>query len=224
MSTKSDNKTNDNLNHELDNKFTIIAVLFVTVLMTSNLMATKLVAFGPLVLPAAVILYPFSFTLGDILAEVWGFRRARQVIGMGFAANVLLVLFTNIAVVMPFPSFWSAQEGFQLVFQAVPRVLLASFSGYLLGELSNAYVLDKMKTMPGSRHLFIRTIGSTIVGMVFDTGVFIFIAFYGAVPNSVLWQMMIAQYVVKVLIEAFIGTPLAYLGVRWVRRADRAGR
>lgn len=189
-------------------------------LIISNLLATKMILVLGFVLPAAVIVYPFCFMVGDVLTEVWGFKTAKKVIWLGFFMNLLLVVFTNIAIPLTYPEFWKGQEHFQFIFGAVPRIVLASFIGYLAGELSNSWSLELIKKITKSRWLYVRTIGSSVVGQILDTGLFITIAFYGSMPNEVLITMIIAQYIFKVLCEAFVGTSLAYGLVRWVKHEN----
>lgn len=200
------------------NKFTIVSTLFVMLLIISNLLATKMILVLGFVLPTAVIVYPFCFMVGDVLTEVWGFKTAKKVIWLGFFMNLLLIIFTNIAIPLTYPEFWKGQEHFQFIFGAIPRIVLASFIGYLAGELSNSWSLELIKKITKGKWLFIRTIGSSVVGQVFDTVLFITIAFYGTMPNEILITMIIAQYIFKVSCEAFVGTPLAYGLVKWVRR------
>lgn len=202
------------------NKFTIISTLFVMLLIISNLLATKMILVLGFVLPAAVIVYPFCFMIGDVLTEVWGFKTAKKVIWLGFFMNLLLIIFTNIAIPFTYPEFWKGQEHFQFIFGAIPRIVLASFIGYLVGELSNSWSLELIKKITKGRWLFVRTIGSSVIGQMFDTVLFITIAFYGTMPNEVLITMIIAQYIFKVLCEAFAGTPLAYGLVRWVKHEN----
>ena len=128
------------------NKFTIVSTLFVMLLIISNLLATKMILVLGFVLPAAVIVYPFCFMVGDVLTEVWGFKTARKVIWLGFFMNALLILFTNIGIHLSFPEFWTGQESFASIFGAVPRIVLASFIGYLAGELSNSWSLEFIKS------------------------------------------------------------------------------
>lgn len=202
------------------NKFTIVSTLFVMLLVISNLLATKMILVLGFVLPVAVIVYPFCFMVGDVLTEVWGFKTAKKVIWLGFFMNLLLVVFTNIAIPLTYPEFWKGQEHFQFIFGAVPRIVLASFIGYLAGELSNSWSLELIKKITKGRWLYVRTIGSSVVGQVLDTGLFITIAFYGTMPNEVLITMIVAQYIFKVLCEALVGTPLAYGLVRWVKHEN----
>lgn len=208
------------MNEKIFNKFTIVTTLFVMLLIISNLLATKMIMVLGFVLPAAVIVYPFCFMVGDVLTEVWGFKIAKKVIWLGFFMNLLLIIFTNIAIPLTYPEFWKGQEHFQFIFGAIPRIVLASFIGYLVGELSNSWLLELIKKITNGKWLFIRTIGSSMVGQIFDTVLFITIAFYGTIPNEVLITMVIAQYIFKVLCEALAGTPLAYGLVRWVKHEN----
>ena len=195
-----------------------IPLFFVVTLLVSNLMAAKIAQIGPFVLPAAVILYPFCFMLGDVITELWGFKFARRVIIAGFLANFLMVVFLYIGQLLPPGPTWEGQEAYQAIFGMVPRITLASFIAYLVGELLNSYVMVKIKSKMQNSPLFLRTIGSTIVGQLFDTVIFISIAFWGMLPVDVLILMMISQYIFKVVLEAVLGTPLAYLLIRMVRR------
>lgn len=208
------------MNEKIFNKFTIVTTLFVMLLIISNLLATKMIMVLGFVLPVAVIVYPFCFMVGDVLTEVWGFKIAKKVIWLGFFMNLLLIIFTNIAIPLTYPEFWKGQEHFQFIFGAIPRIVLASFIGYLVGELSNSWLLELIKKITNGKWLFIRTIGSSMVGQIFDTVLFITIAFYGTMPNEVLITMVIAQYIFKVLCEALAGTPLAYGLVRWVKHEN----
>lgn len=198
----------------------IISISFIVSLLISNILATKLISVGTIVLPAAVIIYPLCFMMGDVLTEVWGYGYAKKVIYTGFIANFTLVLFTYLGGVLPPANFWPNQDAYIALFGMVPRIVFASFIAYLFGELINSWSLEKIKEFTGVRLLFIRTIGSSVAGQLFDTALFIGIAFYGTIPNSILIQMMIAQYVTKIGLEALAGTPLAYMLVSWARKSS----
>jgi uncharacterized integral membrane protein (TIGR00697 family) len=203
-------------NPDSTRKFTWIAMLFVVALIASNLMACKLVVLGSLLLPASVILFPFCIILGNVLAEVWGVGKARQVILMGFVGNAILVVFMIAATSMPYNTeLWLAETHFQMVYHAVPRILLASFIAYLVGEICNTFALKLIKKTVWSHHFFVRAIGSTVIGQIFDTAIFVLIAF-GEMRVDLL-QMILAYYGVKVLIATLVGTPLAYVAVNWAR-------
>lgn len=198
----------------------IISIAFVAALLISNILAAKLIALGPLILPAAVIIYPFCFMLGDVLTEVWGYAYARKVIYAGFVANAALVVFTFLGGLLPPAEVWHHQEAYLSLFGMVPRIVLASFLAYLAGELLNSWSLERIKDLTGGRWLFMRTIGSSVVGQFVDTAIFITLAFAGIVPGPVLLTMLASQYLVKVGLEALAGTPLAYLLVGWARSGE----
>lgn len=206
------------------NRREIVSIAFVVSLLISNILAVKLMIIGSVVLPAAVIIYPFCFMLGDVITEVWGYDYARRVILTGFYANAAMVIFSYLGGVMPAAPVWPHQDAYMAVFAMVPRIVAASFIGYLLGELINSYTLETIKSQTGTRLFFVRTIGSSVVGQFIDTGVFITVAFYGTVPNQVLLVMLLSQYLVKVGLEALAGTPLAYLMVKWAREEKTWGQ
>lgn len=199
-------------------KLNIVSVMFITLLIISNLMATKMTSILGLVLPAAVIAYPLCFMVGDVLTEVWGFKEAKRVILLGFFANFLLVVWTNLGILLPYPPFYEGQEAYAFIFGAIPRITLGSFAGYLAGELSNSWAMEKIKKLTGEKHMYVRTIGSSVLGQLLDSMLFYTIAFYGTMPNKTLIIMIFAQYIFKVLCEAIGGTPLAYMLIKWARK------
>jgi uncharacterized integral membrane protein (TIGR00697 family) len=208
--------------------FPFISAMFVTTLIVSNIIAVKLVTLGGLFLPAAVILFPIAYIFGDILTEVYGYRRARQVIWTGFLGNLIAVIAIWIAGLLPAAPFWSAgifstPEGAQAAYDAIlgfaPRLLLASFSAYLIGEFLNSFVLAKLKVRTGGRHLWLRTISSTLIGEGADSLVFITVAFYGIFPPAALGQAMVSQWAFKVAFEV-LATPLTYWAVNSLKRAE----
>ena len=201
------------------NKFTIVTTIYIVLLIISNLMATKMVTFAWLILPAAVLAYPFVFLLGDVLTEVYGLKSAKKVVWLAFFANALVVIWTWIGIYMPYPVFWQGQAHYAFIFGFVPRIVLGSFLAYLVGENINVWIMEKLKVTTGNK-LWIRTIGSSAVGQVLDTVIFITFAFYGTMPNPVLITMIFTQYVFKLCCEAFLGTPLAYAVVKWARKED----
>jgi hypothetical protein len=201
-------------------RFVTIAALFVTCLLISNTIAAKLVMVFGVVVPVAVIVFPLSYIVGDVLTEVWGYAAARRVIWLGFACNALTVLALVIAGVIPPAPFWDGQGAWDRIFAPAPRILAASFVAYLAGEFANAFVLAKLKLATRGRWLWLRTIGSTVVGQALDTGVFIAAAFAGVVPAGVLVAMMAGQWLVKVAYEA-LATPLTYAIVGWLKSREQ---
>lgn len=199
--------------------YVILGCLFVTCLLISNIIAGKLISVFGMVLPAAVVLFPVTYIFGDILTEVYGFKRSRLIIWTGFGCNLLMAAVFMLVVVLPHPEFWQFQDAYQAVLGMTPRVVAASLIGYFLGEFINSAVLSKMKLLTKGKWLFTRTIGSTIVGEGIDTVVFITIAFAGTVAVPVLLSMMAAQYVFKVIFEV-AATPLTYQAVGWLKKKE----
>lgn len=200
-------------------RFVTCAVLFVACLLTSNVIAAKLIAPGGLLLPAAVIVFPLSYILADVLTEVWGYAAARRVIWLGFVANALMVAAIWIGGELPPAPVWLAQAAYQEILGQTPRILVASFSAYLAGEFANAFVLAKLKVATGGRWLWLRTIGSTVVGQGLDSAVFITLAFAGTVAAPALLTIVVSQWLVKVGYEA-AATPLTYAAVAWLKRRE----
>jgi len=194
-------------------------MLFVAVLLISNIVAQKTFVVGPFVFPAAVIVFPLSYIFGDVLTEVYGYGRARQVIWGGLVANLLMVLVFQATIALPPSEAWGGQEAYARVLGTVPRIVLASMIGYWAGEFSNSYVLAKMKILTHGRRLWTRTIGSTLVGQGVDTGLFIFVAFVGTLPGSVLVRLLVSSYLFKVAYEV-AATPLTYLVVGFLKRKE----
>jgi len=198
-------------------RLVIIVAVFITCLITANIIVVKFVNFGPVALPAAVIVFPLSYIFGDILTEVYGYRLARQVIWLGFACNLVFVFFAWVAQILPSASFWHWQAQYETILGHTPRVLAASFCGYLVGEFTNSYILARMKIMTKGRWLWSRTIGSTIVGEGLDSAVFLTLAFIGTplfVPITIL-----NHWIAKVVIET-VFTPVTYVIVNWLKRKE----
>ncbi len=199
--------------------FLIVTVLFVAALIASNIIAVKLIVVADRVLPAAIIVFPLSYIIGDVLTEVYGYRQARRVIWLGFLANFFVVVAIWLGGLLPAASFWDGQDAYARIFGLAPRIMAASFLAYLLGEFANAYILAKIKIAMAGRLLWVRTIASTIVGQGIDSGVFITLAFVGTIPASVLIELIITQWLVKTAYEA-AATPLTYVTVGFLKRRE----
>ncbi len=201
--------------------------IFAVVLVVSNIIAVKLVEVFGLVLPAAVVLFPLAYILGDVVTEVYGYAAARRMIWTGFAANLLAVAAIWVATRLPAAPFWDAglgspqgaQAAFRALFGFTPRLLAASFVAYLVGEFLNAYIMAKLKVRTRGKWLWLRTISSTIVGEGVDAATFIILAFYGIIPTAGLWQAVVSQWLVKVAYET-LATPLTYLVANALKRAE----
>ncbi len=200
--------------------FMIVATLFVTTYLVSNVMAVKIISFfGLFYFDAGTITFPFAYMLGDVLTEIWGYRNARKVIWMTFLCNILMVVCTQIGVWLPSPHYLdTTATAYNTVFNYVPRVVLGSLVGFLLGELSNAWLMEHIKKVTRGRRLWVRTIGSSVVGYLFDTLPFVLIAFAGVVTIRDLLLMIAFQYFMKLSIEVLFGTPLAYAVILSLKR------
>jgi queuosine precursor transporter len=199
--------------------YDVAVALFVASLLTANIISVKLIVIGPLTLPAGVVIFPVSYILGDILTEVYGFRYARRAIWLGFAGNLIAVLAIWLTGVLPAPAFWQGQEAYNAILGFTPRLLLASFVAYLVGEFANSSVLAKMKIWSQGRHLWARTIGSTLVGQGLDSLIFIGIAFSGQMAAPALISAVFSQWLFKSLYEV-VATPLTYLVVNTLKRVE----
>ncbi len=200
--------------------FMIIAVIYVTCLLLSNLIAGKMWAVtGSITLPAAVILFPITYIFGDIFTEVYGFKKARTIIWLGFGCSFFAVAVYLITIALPHPGFWENQDAYAAVLGTTPRVAIASFVGYLFGEFSNSVVLSKLKVATKGKNLWIRTILSTLVGEGLDSVIFVTISFWGTMDNSTVMQMILYQYLFKVCYEALF-TPLTYAIVNWLKKKE----
>ena len=199
--------------------FMIIVALFVTCLITANITAVKLVNLFGFILPAAILIFPLSYIIGDVLTEVYGYRQARRVIWLGFFCNFITVLAIWLGLVLPAASFWDGQEAYERILGYTPRLLFASFLAYLGGEFANSFVLAKMKIATGGRWLWLRTIGSTLVGQGLDSLVFITLAFVGTIPVAALMLTIVTQWLAKSVYEAAV-TPLTYVVVKFLKQKE----
>ena len=200
-------------------RFITCAALFVTCLLTANVIAAKLIVVGGVVLTAGIVIFPLSYVLGDVLTEVWGYGATRRVIWLGFACNAVMVAAIWIGGELPPAPFGASQFAYDEVLGVAPRLLIASFIAYLFGEFANAFVLAKLKIATRGRWLWMRTIGSTIVGQALDSLVFVTLAFAGRMPGSALAGVVVGQWIFKVAYEA-AGTPIVYVVVGWLKARE----
>ena len=199
--------------------FLVVVALFIATLIASNIVAVKLIDVSGLILTAAIVIFPLSYIIGDVLTEVYGYRQARRAIWLGFLGNLVVVVAIVIAGALPAAGFWKDQQAFDLILGQTPRILAASFAAFLVGEFTNSFVLAKLKIATAGRYLWLRTIGSTLVGQGLDSAIFVAIAFAGVLPGDVLVATMITQWLVKSGYEA-AATPLTYLAVGFLKRKD----
>ena len=202
---------------------------FVVVLLVSNLVAQKICAIGPFtiggvtvgpfLLSGAQILFPITYIFGDIFVEVYGYGSSRRAIWIGFFSAALLAVMALITTSLPAAPEWKNQDAFEKVFGFVPRVLIASLVAYWCGEFANAFVMSKMKLLTKGKHLWTRTIGSTVVGQFVDTVLVIFVIFVGVYDLGTMLNLIFTGYFAKVIYEA-TATPLTYLVVNTLKRAE----
>ena len=210
-------------------RFLVIAALFITCLITANIIAVKLITLGvepirhggfqfPGPLPAAIVIFPLRYIFGDILTEVYGYRQARKIIWLGFLCNLIAVLAFWVAGQIPALDS-DVQNAYERILGYTPRLLVASFSAYLVGEFANSFVLAKMKIKTKGRFLWTRTIGSTIVGEGLDALVFITIAFGGTMSWALIGGIILTHWLVKTGYEV-VATPFTYMVVNFLKRKE----
>ncbi len=197
-----------------------IAVFFVSVLLISNVASTKIVDFGWFTFDGGTLLFPLSYIFGDILTEVYGYKKSRRVIWLGFISIFIMSLIFIIIGKLPAASGWNNQAAYDTILGLTPRIVLASLIAYFCGEFSNSFILAKMKIWTKGKYLWTRTIGSTIVGELVDSFIFIIIAFFGFLPNSLLLTLIISNYIFKTGVEILF-TPLTYKVVRFLKKAEK---
>lgn len=200
--------------------FLLLAVLFCTCLITSNLMEIKTFALGPLQLTAGVVVFPISYIISDCIVEIYGFRKARFIIWLGFAMNMLVSILLQIGIWLPGDAQWQGQEAMEMIFGAVPRIFAASFTAFLCGSMVNAYVMARMKTgHEGTRGFSTRAIVSTIWGEGVDSCIFFPIAFGGVLPWRVVLGLILTQTLLKTAYEIII-LPITLRVVKRLRKIE----
>jgi queuosine precursor transporter len=212
-----------------DRFFPLITAVFVTALIVSNIIAVKQIQIGPFKLTAALLVFSIAYIFGDVLTEVYGYAKARQVIWIGFGCNLLAVIAFVTAGMLPPSSTWmlpgfespaASQSAFAAILGYTPLILGGSFAAYLTGEFLNSFVLAKMKIWTGGRWLWTRTIGSTFVAQVADTGIFVgIIALGGLVAPGDVLAIILGEWLSKTAYEV-LATPVTYQIVNWLKRKE----
>lgn len=200
--------------------FLILTVMFCVCLIVSNMMEIKVVDLGPLTITAGVIVFPISYIISDCIVEIYGFRKARFVIWLGFGANLLVSLLLQLGLLLPGSAEWHDQEAMQTIFGAVPRILVASFTAFLCGSMVNAYVMSKMRSLAGNRGFSARAIVSTLFGESVDSAIFFPVAFAGALPWKVIMTLMVTQAILKTVYEIIV-LPVTLNVVKRLRAIER---
>ena len=201
--------------------YDLVMALFVTILLCSNVIgAAKVATVWGFTFGAGVLFFPISYIFNDVLTEVYGYARARKVVWAGFGALIFASFMSWVVVALPPASGWNDQRAYEAVFGQTPRIVFASLTAFFVGEFANSYVLAKMKVKTSGRHLWMRTIGSTIVGEGVDSLVFYPVAFLGFWETDLVMRVMVSNYVIKVLWEAIV-TPVTYQVVGFLKRAEQ---
>lgn len=199
--------------------YPVIVGVFVGLLLISNIGAVKLIEFGPIITDGGAFLFPLVYIAGDILSEVYGFKAARKAILIGFAMSILAALTFWLVQISPPAEAWGNQEAFESVLGFLPRIVLASVAGYLVGQLLNAWVLVKIKERTQEKALWLRLLGSTAVGEFADTIVFCTIAFYGVITGEEFLIYVAFGFAYKTLVEVVL-LPVSYAVIGWVKRRE----
>lgn len=199
--------------------YDLILVVFAASLLISSLAATKLVVFGPIITDGGAILFPLVYILGDILTEVYGFKYARRAIWVGFGTMLLAVIAFTIVRYLPVAPEYTSQEAFEAILGFFPRIVIASLAAYLVGEFLNSYVLAKLKIRTNGKKLWLRLIGSTVVGEFFDTIVFALIAFGGILSNQDMIKFIAIGWGFKTAVEILL-LPITYKVVNFLKKRE----
>ena len=197
----------------------LLGIVFCVCLVAANLLETKVIKLGPLAITAGMIVFPLSYIINDCIAEVWGFKKARLIIWMGFLMNFMVVGLGQIAVMIPAAPFWEGEDSFNFVFGMAPRIAGASLVAFLAGSFLNAYVMSRMKVRSKGKHFSFRAVVSTLAGESADSLIFFPIAFAGLMPAGELLKMMAVQAILKTLYEIIV-LPVMVRVVKYVKRVD----
>jgi queuosine precursor transporter len=196
-----------------------LITVFVVVLLISNIVAQKIVAWGPFRVSGAQLLFPITYIFGDVFTEVYGYAASRKAIWFGFFAAALLSVMCILTVKLPAAPEWPNQRAFETVFYTVPRLVVASLLAFWCGEFVNSFVLAKLKLITKGRHLWTRIIGSTVAGQAIDSIIVMLVGFYGVVPLNTIGRLVVSAYLAKVAYEVLM-TPVTYAVVNFLKRKE----
>lgn len=199
--------------------YDVLAGVFIVVLLISNLVGQKICNFWGYPVSGAQLLFPITYIFGDVFTEVYGYAASRRIIWLGFAASGILAVLGNLIVALPPDPDWHNQQAFATVFHQVPRLVMASLLAFWCGEFANSFTLAKMKILTGGRHLWTRTVGSTVVGQAVDTTIMMIAGFAGELPMALIGKLIVGGYLFKVAYEV-LATPLTYLVVGFLKRSE----
>ena len=199
--------------------FMLAGIIFAACLLVSNILASKIMMVGPWSAPAGVLVFPLAYIINDVIAEVWGYRKARLIIWAGFGVNLLAVLFFSMGIAATPSPFYGSQEAFSTVLGNTPRIVAASLMAYLVGSFLNAYVMSRFKVLTHGKGFSVRAVVSTLAGEGADSLIFIIVAFAGVFPAGVLFTMVLTQAIIKTVYEIAV-LPLTVLVVKKVKKLE----
>jgi uncharacterized integral membrane protein (TIGR00697 family) len=197
-----------------------IGMIFVTLLLTANVIGEKPVSFGLIVLPAGVLLFPLTYLLGDIITEVYGFREARRIIWFGMLCNLFMAFMCRLAILAPAPESWLHQEAYTQILGNGSRLMAVSTLTYFIGEFINAYIVAKLKVKMQGKSFWLRALCGSWIGEGIETALFLPLAFYGMMSNDELLKFGLFYYSFKV-VYAFCTVPLANKLVNILKRLEK---
>lgn len=197
----------------------IITALFVAVLLISNIASTKIVKFGFFSFDGGTLLFPLSYIFGDVLTEVYGYKKAKRAIWIGFVSALLLSVVLIIVGWLPPAAGWTNQAAYETILGLTTRIVIASLIAYCAGQFANSYIMAKMKILTKGKALWSRTIASTLAGEFVDTLLFVLIAFWGLLPQTLLITVLVSNYIFKIGVE-IIFTPLTYKIVNFLKKNE----
>jgi queuosine precursor transporter len=199
--------------------YDLLVHVFVVILLISNLVGQKVTAMGWFRISGAQVFFPITYIFGDVFTEVYGYSASRRAIWIGFMASALLAVLGLFAVWLPPAPEWPHQDAFAVVFEFVPRMIVASLAAFWCGEFANSYVMARLKVITKGRYLWSRTVGSTVVGQAVDTAIVMVLAFAGTVPAAAITKLIVSSYLGKVAYEV-LATPLTYAVVNFLKRKE----
>ncbi|MFA7653429.1 MAG: queuosine precursor transporter [Candidatus Magasanikbacteria bacterium] len=197
----------------------IIGMVFVAVLLISNVASSKILDLGWFTFDGGTILFPLSYIFGDILTEVYGYSQSRKIIWTGFFCALLMSLVFMVVGKLPPAEGWNNQLAYEAILGLTPRIVIASLAAFWCGSFINAFIMAKLKLITQGKWLWLRTIGSTIVGELFDTALFVIVAFGGVIPLVLLITIIISNYIFKTAIEILF-TPITYKVVKFLKQTE----
>jgi len=203
-------------------RLTILSCLFATIILAANFMAFKIVDIFWFTLPAAVICYPFSFVLNDLITEFYGFATTRKIVFLTFFLNALVIGLLALTAILPPSQFFEHDAAFRVIFLGVPRILIASFTAFVLSSLLNSFLFDLIKRTT-SHPLLLRSAVTTFCGVLLDSVLFITLAFYGVLPLHILLLTILGHILAKIFFGILIGSPVTWCVVKVMSRERKVG-